>query len=223
MSIMSRQGPYIPFEKPIPVPASLSDAAPLSSICFNSSWKPMVVGALKVLARPETWEGTDAEIRATMASAHDLIATAQSGCGAELSKVSWFPSPNDVLECVDSGTSLFAPLVLPGVFGTMQPLHLGSARETEGFWCSAFNFRDSLSFALCGGKIEHFFAWCTDATITPIWQLSWKDCLGMVTTDTRTGISCSQANFECQELCLSALHAFSFWILLRDPILCTVA
>lgn len=86
---MDRQGPYIPFEKPIPVPVSLADEEPLSHICFSSEWLPFVIGALKVLARPETWEGTDLEINAVSRSAHDLLAAFYDGCPETVPVCNW--------------------------------------------------------------------------------------------------------------------------------------
>lgn len=89
-SLMRQQGPYIPFETPVPIPTALSDDAPLSHICFNSEWLPAVIGALKVLCRPETWEGTDEDIRSVIASAHDLIATYSSGCDIAATGPNWY-------------------------------------------------------------------------------------------------------------------------------------
>lgn len=90
LSPMSQQGPYIPFEKPIATPTSLADDDPLSHICFNSEWLSPVLGALKVLCRPETWEGTDADIRSTIASAHDLLAAYASGCDILPQHLNWY-------------------------------------------------------------------------------------------------------------------------------------
>lgn len=91
-TLMQRHGPYIPFEKPIPTPISAADDTPLMSICFNQQWLPMVIGALKVLTRPETWVGTDAHIRSTIASAQNILAMYGNGCSPLTRIPNWYPS-----------------------------------------------------------------------------------------------------------------------------------
>lgn len=76
------RGAYIPF--PNPIPAITTD--PLSSedqsLCWNADWNPAILGALKVLARPETWTGSPADIETAMQNAQDILSAIQDGCGA---------------------------------------------------------------------------------------------------------------------------------------------
>jgi len=75
------RGAYIPF--PLPVPAITDD--PLSSednsLCWSDAWTPAILGALKVLARPETWTGSDTDIALAMEGAQELLASIIDGCG----------------------------------------------------------------------------------------------------------------------------------------------
>lgn len=86
---MDQQGPYIPFEKPVPVPLVAVDDDPKVYICFNESWLPLVLGALKVLCRPETYLGTDLEINAARASAFELLGRSFTGCPGETPTCNW--------------------------------------------------------------------------------------------------------------------------------------
>lgn len=87
---MDQQGPYTPFDKPVPVPGSNADDMPLMSVCFNDLWFPVVLGALKVLCRPETWVGTKSEIEAAISSAHEVIASLSDGCSGSISGPNWY-------------------------------------------------------------------------------------------------------------------------------------
>lgn|SRR5574340_61126 len=87
---MVQQGPYIPFDKPVEVPGTLADELPLMSVCFNDLWAPSVIGALKVLCRPETWAGTEADIKAAIGSAHEIIASLSDGCSGASQGPNWY-------------------------------------------------------------------------------------------------------------------------------------
>lgn len=62
MSNLSPQdfpGGYLSFPRPIsPVPTEAIDASPLVSFCVNEHWAEYILGAIKVLSRPETWDDT---------------------------------------------------------------------------------------------------------------------------------------------------------------------
>lgn len=50
---------YPPFDKPVDAPASDPDTGTLYTVCFNAEWLPYILGALGVLARPETYKADD--------------------------------------------------------------------------------------------------------------------------------------------------------------------
>lgn len=68
-------GPWIPFRSPAPCPADDILADPQVSISFNETWIPVVFSALKALTRPETYEGTLADINRVTADSHNLFDT----------------------------------------------------------------------------------------------------------------------------------------------------
>jgi hypothetical protein len=51
-------GYFIPFTHPVDFPDTELDDEPQVRLCFNADWVPYVLGALKILARPETWEAS---------------------------------------------------------------------------------------------------------------------------------------------------------------------
>lgn len=78
MSILrpiDQHGPFVPFRSPAPCPTDDIAAQPQVSISFNETWIPAVFSALKALCRPETWEGTLADINRSTQDAHNLFAT----------------------------------------------------------------------------------------------------------------------------------------------------
>lgn len=75
-------GSFIPFDKPVgPVPTVSIGEAPTRQICVNEAWLPYVIGSLKALTRPETWDDTyDHSVRAASEVAA-LIGDITDGCG----------------------------------------------------------------------------------------------------------------------------------------------
>lgn len=74
-------GSYLPY----PLPNSAIADDPLSgvmwSLCFNANWAPYILGALKVLCRPEIWSGTAADIASVTQNAHTLMGQIREFCG----------------------------------------------------------------------------------------------------------------------------------------------
>ncbi len=71
----ARKGSFIPFPVPLPVtaaPTPINDP-PLDYLCFNRDWTPYVMGALKALARDETYQGAEADRKAWVVEARSLI------------------------------------------------------------------------------------------------------------------------------------------------------
>jgi len=73
-------GAFIPFPMPVPFPDSDVEETPTVCLRFNEDWLPWVLGALKVLARSETWasdvEGTDALVE----QGHRLLSLVEDPC-----------------------------------------------------------------------------------------------------------------------------------------------
>jgi hypothetical protein len=89
-SLMRDQGSYIPFDKPVPIPSPLPTDDPQVHLCFNEQWAPIIYGALKVLCRPETWQGTASEQIAASASCHELLSAIFPGCDILPPHLNWY-------------------------------------------------------------------------------------------------------------------------------------
>lgn len=61
------------FKRPVPTPSGGIADSPQVSVSFNETWIPAVLSALKVLTRPEAWEGTLGDIQRVMGDAHSLL------------------------------------------------------------------------------------------------------------------------------------------------------
>jgi len=70
---IDQHGAFIPFKRPINAPTTEVSASPQVSISFNEGWTSAVMSALKVLLRPETYEGTRDEIVAAVKEASNLF------------------------------------------------------------------------------------------------------------------------------------------------------
>jgi hypothetical protein len=75
-------GSYIPFPKPIDAITDDPNASPDFGICLSAAWQAAVLGALKVLARPETYQGTDTDIAASVHNGYAILSAIQNPCGA---------------------------------------------------------------------------------------------------------------------------------------------
>lgn len=79
--------PYSTVLKPMPIP----DAAPCDEPCeclfINAEWRGYLVGALEILAQPDTWQGTDEQKEAAILNVDEIIACLLGGdmsCTEEL-------------------------------------------------------------------------------------------------------------------------------------------
>lgn len=219
---MNTAGPYIPFTKPVPVPGALADDDPLMHVCFNEEWLPAVIGALKVLARPESWQGTLAEIQDITKSAHDLMASYADGCGRpcpaffpqeNATKVTPYDSTKNSLRgcpvCPDCPSAYESYLVVARFSSA-----LGIARFTaEMRKVSGFHDR-------CGGDQCDLFARQTDFTAANVWTFQWRDCLGSNHIETFNGESYHKAGFDAQWWCLTSLAPYACVFSIDGPVLC---
>ncbi len=85
---------FIPFPTPVDFPDSDIEDTPRVSLCFNADWLPWVLGALKVLARSETWDADQETSDVLVEQAMRLQTLVTDGCETVL------PVPNWHLELV---------------------------------------------------------------------------------------------------------------------------
>lgn len=70
---MDSEGYFIPFTRPIPDPGEPATEVPDTCLSFNSAWLSAIMGALKPLARPETWQGEAADGLILAREGHTLM------------------------------------------------------------------------------------------------------------------------------------------------------
>lgn len=221
-TLMDQQGPFIPFEKPVPVPLVAADADPLVHVCFNASWSPLVVGALKVLCRPETYDGTDLEVNFASRSAHELISGIESGCGSDLCSPVFLGTATSWADHENTPGSIWSPtFCLEDPCASTRRVVVGNKTLFLDIADQALQFEDNDTGLRSGVHICEFFAWCTDGTLTPVWNFDWEDCLGASNNELQTGAHFLKTNFIMQRWGLSCLGAYSFYLVWDGPILCT--
>jgi hypothetical protein len=74
------RGAFIPFFRPVPAITTDPLSATDTSLCWNDEWSPAILAALKVLCRPESWTGSEADIQTAMFNAQGLLAALTDGC-----------------------------------------------------------------------------------------------------------------------------------------------
>lgn len=77
-------GPFESFPFPVAPPTALPFDQPHRSLCINHDWVPYLVGALKVLLQPETWDASDATIQAIRGQLYELINQWESTCVSDI-------------------------------------------------------------------------------------------------------------------------------------------
>jgi hypothetical protein len=88
-------GAFIPFPKPIDAITDDPNASADFGICLAMAWEPAVLGALKTLTRPETWQGSDADIATACRNAYAILEAVQEPCSANVALLP-FACPGDL-------------------------------------------------------------------------------------------------------------------------------
>lgn len=75
-------GSFIPFDKQVgPVPTSFITDEPTRQLCINQDWLPFILGAMKAVSRPETWNDSYDAITRAASEVSYLISSLSDGCG----------------------------------------------------------------------------------------------------------------------------------------------
>lgn len=83
-SAWRENGPFTPYPRPIPIPVPGSKDAPRVALCVNADWASCVRGVLKVLARPETWQGSDSEVQTALVEAMNILDNWEDDCLSDI-------------------------------------------------------------------------------------------------------------------------------------------
>jgi len=75
-------GSYIPFPKPMAAITTDPTSAADWGLCLHKDWQPAVLGALKALCRPESWQGSEADIKTACHMAQSIFASIAEPCGS---------------------------------------------------------------------------------------------------------------------------------------------
>lgn len=221
-----QQGFYTPFQKPVPTPGDESLDDPQTTLCFNVGWQPAILGALKVLTRPETWIGTKADIERTTQSAHMLLGQTGEECNqpSDLCSPVFIGTASGSLECDNTPNFLINLKVCP-ICEDGSRFWAGHCRpHNTGELCSVvYVFEDVLTGLPSGIHVCSLESRITDVTVGNAWDLAWENCLGEFAVEVGAGDHFLKQDFEVKRFCLSSLAPFMFTIVVDGPILCTEA
>jgi len=218
----SASGFWPPFPNPVEVPSTDVDATPLAKLCFNADWQPYILGAIKVLARPETWVGTVDDIKRVTSQAQSLFTDpllsencdacpefvfVKGGthltCGEETSGNLFFSgSGTCAYDFVCYGNAVINPLY--GVARAKLVAHDHSAH-------------------LVGGNCHKLHMFQTDGTVGNVFTIQWYDCFDTLNLEVYSGSLYTKSDFVAQEICITSLAAFSYLAEAQGEIVCTSA
>lgn len=132
------QGSYIPF--PRPMAAIVTD--PLSAqdwgLCLHADWQPAVLGALKALCRPESWQGSAADIATACIMAQTIMSSLTGPCSGIAGDIPF----SCAYDFVSSATPWFVNL------------DFSEIPSTIGFYSAGVGFIAGCQTNL-GGTVEH--------------------------------------------------------------------
>jgi len=179
-------GFFVPFPRPIPILEIEPDAAPLVKVCINEDWLPIVVGALKVLAMPQTWANSSNEDTANMVLRASLLLDLFDGnCGTIEEDINWF------LDFVPGS----------GNDSDIQEMGAGVGPDDTTSWAGEINKNIITGNSvidvsghpnddpdlLVGGLITNILVIGTPIGASFAWTISWVDCLDNTGVDTGLG------------------------------------
>lgn len=144
-------GNFRPFPVPIDIgengPDKLPHDAPLVCIRFNEFWYPYMQGALKALAREETYKGERSCIRQWVLAAHELITM----------------EPDDCTEGEHPGYSDWHFNILGSAGATIEEYGFDSASRAFGYMSASANNVVTIQGRLrssgdgAGGVVDQFY------------------------------------------------------------------
>lgn len=133
------KGAFIPFPTPVPVetPPALPGDSPLRCLKFNKYYEPLVRGAVKALARPETYRGLVADVQDHVYAGRELQTLFADFSGGTTEEWSW--------EVTDGSWQYhqYYPLADANIFGNMG---MTSGIKLEGRNAGSFD-------VLSGGSV----------------------------------------------------------------------
>lgn len=200
---------YIPFPRPVPVPTQDVDSAPISRICFNSSWLPYVLGALKSLARPETWDAEESTRELASIQAQSLLSEAVScdvsGCG-EFEGINWYgnvfvASPYRVFYTHNFSWQCYDNLRLSHVVVDVDP------NEDISYFGVEY-FSDPQLTLRCGVRIPLLMAAQIEAVLPLLFVWSNRDCLDINDAGSVAAGTFTWVNKELKRWSLSSFAPF---------------
>jgi hypothetical protein len=194
-------GPWQPFVIPIDTPPTSPGDGAQFGVCFNADWEPAVIGALKSLARPETWAGDDLDdLQTTVQRAQTWLDDVQDNCG--LSFVDWHYS--DVLEEGDFQNFDMSPTA---DLGTGVLVHFGLAfTALISDFTVGFEFLANSDDEIVCVHVDEFRAEVFGADNTGHFVMNWTDCEGSPNETEFDGHQAVLFNIDATSIVLTCDH-----------------
>jgi hypothetical protein len=214
---------FMPFLLPVPTPETDPQDSADTSISFNSEWAPYVLGALKVLTRPETWKGPDqATIELTIQRVMTWLAVIEDFSalcpafyvGLTQDHCSW-DTDNVDFQAIDTGDCPgqereYSADCSTGLSGSVAKVGVGMFKVSDD--------------TPCGGLVDELYVHVTDDhAVGNVFTIEGRDCLDNDLFEIVAGNTFTKTDFSCKWLCITGLANFSADFGISGPVLCEEA
>lgn len=220
-TLISRHGPWRPQLSGVPLPSELDvHTGPFKRMCFPASWEPHILMALKLLARPETYLGSLANISTMVRNAETLMGEIEDGCASA-------DCPNFYLTYPASAGPYDLTNNSHWIADTCEVCSeriVYAAFARVDFFTqisrASWELRDPVDDSSVGGRICSITAFCTPDAVNNVWTQQWLDCQGTTHIETILGSAFVLSNIDARWIVISALKPFVITVSVAGPQLC---
>lgn len=218
-------GSWIPLPRPVVPPITELSDEPLLKLSFNEEWRPLVVSALSVLARPETYdEGLTGFIE------EDARRGAQFPWQITPDVLDNFYNWRLIQKPGDNGDSAIVVdqlLIAPGhdgSYGSQVVVFNGCANCEDSHQVTLVGQQGGSPFTVgVGGHVASIFAFTLESIIGNAWSVSITDCLDNTVVHTGGGSTISISGQDLKEIQVVTLGAFIVSIIIDEDYSCSPA
>jgi hypothetical protein len=220
------RGGFAPFRDPVTPPDADPFDGPLFRLDFSEEWLPFVLGALKVLARPETWKRDDLVANdLAVQRGHDLLSAADrigEACP------DWYFALDQTHESFDASKVQFSPVETDECAGQERAYtcdcdvtEVGPATFVAKVALSGYRADDHTP---CGGHVTELRCEVTDPlAVGNAYILAGRDCLDNDLFEIVAGNTLHKLGFSCKWLAVTAPFPFDLDVGISGPVLCSEA
>jgi hypothetical protein len=211
------RGAFIPFPLPVEGPEEDIRSGPCGVLVFNDSWRPYILGALKVLARPETWKSDDPEKIAGWVEQGMHLQSMLPGISGNIGpcNVDWVAIADFVAGFHHIGTLLNPLDEVSGQFY----FSYAAINDLGDAGAVSIHFED-FNGNFVGGLVDVRWFSINTNIIPSFWQYDYTDCTGGHHTGSDFTTGGALLNKQMREIAISQTGGLYVTVTLKGKFLC---